>query len=301
MNEFVSKRQQMLSAVIGIVKDNVPESIPQHLIISGDCGSGKTNFLESVEKQLIRQGFSVQSFHFPYSRIRSAGEITKAIDEQDAKGKRILLIDDFDMLLDVLPAKEQYRLRAFLFEKGAPTMIGTTTGLYKGFSDYRTPFYDAFKIFHLEELEKADLTQILSKQQFSKLDEIQRWDDILKTLNCDLSYINSFFHWYFKHKLRPEECMEQIVKDNSKYFRLLFESLPNLQQQIILGLASIGGQATTVQIRQSTQLDNSTISSSLSRMEQKRLVRKSGEKKRNYSYSIKDKLFEQWIKTITGL
>lgn len=81
----------------------------------------------------------------------TADDIINKVDVSN--NNNYIIIDDFDKMLQSLPNDEQYRLRAFLFKKNAPMLIATSTGLYDGFADYRMPFYDAFRVFHIPELE----------------------------------------------------------------------------------------------------------------------------------------------------
>ncbi len=92
-------------------------------------------------------------------------------------------------MLQSLPNDEQYRLRAFLFKKNAPMLIATSTGLYEGFADYRMPFYDAFRVFHIPELEHEDLADILPKKEYEAVRKDEFFLDVMPKLRGNLNYI----------------------------------------------------------------------------------------------------------------
>ena len=139
----MTKRQQLKKLIFDIIDSNHPNSIPQHLLVSGNEGVGKTCIVESIASELLSRGYQVTKFLYPHCNVVTADDIINKVDVSN--NKYYIIIDDFDKMLQSLSNEEQYRLRAFLFKKNAPMLIATSTGLYEGFSDYRMPFYDAFR------------------------------------------------------------------------------------------------------------------------------------------------------------
>ena len=216
-----------------------------------------------------------------------------------------MLIDDFDRMLPLLSDGEQYGLRSFLFKKNAPMLIATSTGIYKGFSDYRTPFYDAFRVFHIPQLEDKDLVQILPEDVYESVKSNQNFQSLLPALEDNLNYICSLaVAVHSGHSI--DEALIKVVNENSRYFRLLFNSLSGVLQRALYGLSVANENpgspelnyriANAAQVVKASRLTAMNTSSALFRLEKQGLISKVGDKKRNINYLIKDYLFELWLK-----
>ena len=55
----MTKRQQLKKSIFDIIDSNRPNSIHQHLLVSGNEGVGKTCVVESIASELISRGFKV--------------------------------------------------------------------------------------------------------------------------------------------------------------------------------------------------------------------------------------------------
>ena len=185
----MTKRQQLKNLVFDIIDSNRPNSIPQHLLVSGNEGAGKTCLVESLASELLSRGYQVIKFLYPHCNVVTADDIINKVDVSN--NNNYIIIDDFDKMLQSLPNDEQYRLRAFLFKKNAPMLIATSTGLYDGFADYRMPFYDAFRVFHIPELEHEDLADILPKKEYEAVKKDEFFLDVMPKLRGNLNYIRN--------------------------------------------------------------------------------------------------------------
>ena len=202
----------------------------------------------------------------------------------------VILVDDFDKMLEVLPNDEQYKMRAFLFKKNAPTLIATSTGLYEGFSDYRAPFYDAFRVLHIPQLAQDDIAEILSADVYQKVKDLSEFQNAVPKLVGNLNYIHSL-----ATALCENRGIEDVVKANDRYFRYMFSSLPNVQQRALYGLALSGETATSADVQKMSELTAANTASALFRLEKQGIIAKIGDKKRNVTYQINDYLLWLWI------
>ena len=193
-------------------------------------------------------------------------------------------------MLEVLPNDEQYKMRAFLFKKNAPTLIATSTGLYEGFSDYRAPFYDAFRVLHISQLAQDDIAEILSEDVFQKVKDLSEFQNTIPKLGGNLNYIRSL-----AAALCENRGIEDVVKANDRYFRYMFSSLPNVQQRALYGLALSGEAATSADVQKMSGLTAANTASALFRLEKQGIIAKIGDKKRNVTYQINDYLLWLWI------
>jgi hypothetical protein len=264
-------------------------SIPQHVLIAGAEGTGKSYMITRLEQELTASGRYVCKFLYPHCNIVAADYIINKVSSPDGQ-RCVILVDDFDKMLEVLPNDEQYKLRAFLFKKNAPTLITTSTGLYEGFSDYRAPFYDAFRVLHISQLAQNDIAEILSEDVFQKVKDLSEFQNTIPKLGGNLNYIRSL-----AAALCENRGIEDVVKANDRYFRYMFSSLPNVQQRALYGLALSGETATSADVQKMSGLTAANTASALFRLEKQGIIAKIGDKKRNVTYQINDYLLWLWI------
>ena len=288
----MTKRQQLKNLVFDIIGSNRPNSIPQHLLVSGNEGAGKTCLVESLASELLSRGYQVIKFLYPHCNVVTADDIINKVDVSN--NNNYIIIDDFDKMLQSLPNDEQYRLRAFLFKKNAPMLIATSTGLYDGFADYRMPFYDAFRVFHIPELEHEDLADILPKKEYEAVKKDEFFLDVMPKLRGNLNYICTL-------AIALQSCnsvdvaIQSVIAQNDRYFRLLFSGLSGMLQRTLYGLAQAGETASSAEVQRLSGLTAANTASGLFRLEKQGIISRVGDKRRNVTYKINDYLLHKWL------
>jgi hypothetical protein len=288
----MTKRQQLKKLIFDIIDSNHPNSIPQHLLVSGNEGVGKTFIVEGIASELLSRGFKVTKFLYPHCNVVTADDIINKVDVSN--NKYYIIIDDFDKMLQSLSNEEQYRLRAFLFKKNAPMLIATSTGLYEGFSDYRMPFYDAFRVIHIPELEYEDLADILPKKEYEALKNDEIFLSVLSKLGGNLNYICSLAT-ALQGSNSMDVAIQSVITQNDRYFRLLFSGLSGMLQRTLYGLAQAGETASSAEVQQLSSLTAANTASGLFRLEKQGIISRVGDKKRNVIYKINDYLLHKWL------
>lgn len=288
----MTKRQQLKNLVFDIIDSNRPNSIPQHLLVSGNEGAGKTCLVESLASELLSRGYQVIKFLYPHCNVVTADDIINKVDVSN--NNNYIIIDDFDKMLQSLPNEEQYKLRAFLFKKNAPMLIATSTGLYDGFADYRMPFYDAFRVFHIPELEHEDLADILPKKEYEAVKKDEFFLDVMPKLRGNLNYICTL-------AIALQSCnsvdvaIQSVIAQNDRYFRLLFSGLSGMLQRTLYGLAQAGETASSAEVQRLSGLTAANTASGLFRLEKQGIISRVGDKRRNVTYKINDYLLHKWL------
>ena len=288
----MTKRQQLKKLIFDIIDSNHPNSIPQHLLVSGNEGVGKTFIVEGIASELLSRGFKVTKFLYPHCNVVTADDIINKVDVSN--NKYYIIIDDFDKMLQSLSNEEQYRLRAFLFKKNAPMLIATSTGLYEGFSDYRMPFYDAFRVIHIPELEYEDLADILPKKEYAALKNDEIFLSVLSKLGGNLNYICSLAT-ALQGSNSMDVAIQSVISQNDRYFRLLFSGLSGMLQRTLYGLAQAGETASSAEVQRQSGLTAANTASGLFRLEKQGIISRVGDKKRNVIYKINDYLLHKWL------
>ena len=288
----MTKRQQLKKLIFDIIDSNHPNSIPQHLLVSGNEGVGKTFIVEGIASELLSRGFKVTKFLYPHCNVVTADDIINKVDVSN--NNHYIIIDDFDKMLQSLSNEEQYRLRAFLFKKNAPMLIATSTGLYEGFSDYRMPFYDAFRVIHIPELEYEDLADILPKKEYAALKNDEIFLSVLSKLGGNLNYICSLAT-ALQGSNSMDVAIQSVISQNDRYFRLLFSGLSGMLQRTLYGLAQAGETASSAEVQQLSSLTAANTASGLFRLEKQGIISRVGDKKRNVIYKINDYLLHKLL------
>ena len=288
----MTKRQQLKKPIFDIIDSNHPNSIPQHLLVSGNEGVGKSFIVEGIASELLSRGFKVTKFLYPHCNVVTADDITNKVDVSN--NNNYIIIDDFDKMLQSLSNEEQYRLRAFLFKKNAPMLIATSTGLYEGFSDYRMPFYDAFRVIHIPELEYEDLADILPKKEYEALKNDEIFLSVLSKLGGNLNYICSLAT-ALQGSNSMDAAIQSVITQNDRYFRLLFSGLSGMLQRTLYGLAQAGETASSAEVQRLSSLTAANTASGLFRLEKQGIISRVGDKKRNVIYKINDYLLQKWL------
>ena len=288
----MTKRQQLKKSVFDIIDSNHPNSIPQHLLVSGNEGAGKTCLVESLASELLSRGYQVIKFLYPHCNVVTADDIINKVDVLN--NNNYILIDDFDKMLQSLPNDEQYRLRAFLFKKNAPMLIATSTGLYDGFADYRMPFYDAFRVFHIPELEHEDLADILPKKGYEAVKNDEIFLDVMPKLRGNLNYICTLAI-ALQSSNSVDVAIQSVIAQNDRYFRLLFSGLSGMLQRTLYGLAQAGETASSAEVQRLSGLTAANTASGLFRLEKQGIISRVGDKRRNVTYKINDYLLHKWL------
>lgn len=295
----------MKGQILNIVQDNKAGTVPQHLLIVGDEGMGKTFMVEDLAVELDSRSKQVTELYYPHCEIVTADDIIGKVAMSKYE-QSVILIDDFDELLHSLPNTEQYMLRSFLFRKGAPMLIATSTGVYDGFNDYRAPFYDAFRVMFIPELEEDDLKVLLAQDVYEDVKDNHQFLSLLPRLSNNINYINTLAEGIHSG-MEIDTALEQIVDDNSRYFRQMFRTLPGMQQRALYGLARAVNAmpkiesddecaASSSQVQEHSGLTPANTASALFRLEKQGIIKRVGEKKRNVNYQIKDYALELWLK-----
>lgn len=70
----------MKNLVFDIIDSNRPNSIPQHLLVSGNEGAGKTCLVESLASELLSRGYQVIKFLYPHCNVVTADDIINKVD-----------------------------------------------------------------------------------------------------------------------------------------------------------------------------------------------------------------------------
>ena len=73
----MTERQKMKKTLQKIIDSNVANSIPQHVLIAGTEGTGKSYMIARLEQELTASGCHVCKFLYPHCNFVAADYIIK--------------------------------------------------------------------------------------------------------------------------------------------------------------------------------------------------------------------------------
>lgn len=286
-------RKQLVWRIADLAESYCTDLEPQHILISGAEGSGKTFIIEKLAEEFAASGFLMVKYLYPHSNIVGTESLIKDLDYLLGK-KAVVLIDDFDKLLLSMTKGEQKKLIAIFSNMHSPFLVATSTGLDEEFSKHYPLFDHFFNSFQIPGFEKEDLEDLLGEDLYNKVKGNSEFQEIVMKLGGNLNYIKSLASIIYPN-YGTEDSLDIVIDENERYFRYKFSTLPGVQQRALYGLARAGEIATAADVQRESGLSATNTSSALYRLEKRGVITKAGGKKRSVEYKITDYLFGRWI------
>ena len=286
-------RKQLVWRIADLAESYCTDLEPQHILISGAEGSGKTFMIEKLAEEFTARGFLIVKYLYPHSNIVGTESLIKDLGYLLGK-QAVVLIDDFDKLLLSMTKGEQKKLITFFSNMHSPFLVATSTGLSEEFSK-RYPLFDQFFYsFKIPSFEKEDIEDLLGEDIYDKVKGNPEFQEIITRLGGNLNYIK-FFASVIYPNYGTEDCLDIVIDENERFFSYKFSTLPGVQQRALYGLARAGEIATAADVQRESGLSATNTSSALYRLEKRGVITKAGGKKRSVEYRITDYLFGKWI------
>lgn len=281
------------------IKTESPGSIPQCYYVVGRRGYGKTGLLRNIEKALKdTAGYEVL---YVDCLMSPSFSVEETIERYYQRGSRlVLLLDDMDILLGNMGRSDQFRLRALLYQEGAPIVVGTGTELSSDFTDYQAPFYDAFILYHLKELSQDVALELLNEmRRKSRLRKIDASSEMVSTLldeigrtpeSCRiLANVPSF-------DAKRERILSEVLEPLSAYYRDKIMSLSPSQRKTLVFMLSQKEPVLLKEIREATGQSAGDISPQLKALSLKGLISTTKQGVKKTGYSVADKVMVSWYR-----
>lgn len=272
-----------LNAICGEIDGNIGSSIPQPVLVIGQEGSGKTTLF----RRLITK---YPTLHFVWIDGRFIFSSTDIIEQ--ASGNSILIIDNLDYFLDRCSYEEQFRLRRFLYNEGAPMMIASVNKLIPALTEYKAPFFEGLKKIHLPSITDGDLTQIFSDDSIDRASAM--FNFVTPTINS-VEIISNIID----AGGNPKEDLDFLLSYYSIIYRNIYNSVPTNSQHILNILSNAEKDMTVPELREASGLTSGILTPYLKSLKEKGIIIKDSSVKRSTKYFIKDPLFRIWLKKET--
>ncbi len=314
----------------------------QHFLITGKRGMGKSTllrriFLEAEKKPVSDKLFAVRlgSEQYRLSRLYKLWEevikhlsieepllndkrlqlseekhyeesiiqiVVSYLNEQDKT--LLLLIDNFDQLVDKLSTKEQHALREILIQYPVQ-IIGTTIFYDEHFISYNKPFFDFFKVVSLKNLNKEESVEFI--KQLAAKEEIENFEQIFteqkskiqtlrilsggvpRTLVVLLSILSK------QNTGGAIDYLNEMLEQVTPLYQDRMKALSPQQQEIMHHLAIRWDRTPVKELATDMRLPSKSISAQLAQLEGNGYINKINTTNRNLFYEIDERFFNIWL------
>lgn len=268
------------NAISGEIEGNIGSSIPQPVLIIGQEGSGKTTLF----RRLVTKYPSLHFVWIDGRFIFKSSDIIEQVSEDS-----ILLIDNLDYFFNRCTYEEQFRLRRFLYNEGAPMMIASVSKLIPALTEYKAPFFEGMKKIHLPPITVEDLNKIFGD------DSIERARAMFNFVPPTINSVKIIYN-IIEAGANPKDDLVFLLSYYSHIYRDIYKNLPTNSQHILNILSNSEIDMTVPDIRQASGLSSGILTPYLKSLKEKGLIIKDCSVKRCTKYYIRDSLFKIWLK-----
>ena len=217
------------------------------------------------------------------------------LDTADRLDKHlVVMVENLQSLLSDVDEGFGWSLRQALQTEPTITLLATATSRVRGLDDADQPFYELFRIVHLDPLDTTACGLLMhaltgeERHDIEPLRILTGGDPRLIVLIADFSLHRSF-----------GELMQELVRlidDHTEYFRSHLDSLPKTERRVYVALIDLWQPSTAGEIAARARMDIRKVSTSLGRLVNRGAISTSGRgNKRRYAatqrlYSIYYKL-----------
>ena len=217
------------------------------------------------------------------------------LDTADRLDKHlVVMVENLQSLLSDVDEDFGWSLRQALQTEPTITLLATATSRFRGLDDADQPFYELFRIVHLDPLDTTACGLLMhaltgeERHDIEPLRILTGGDPRLIVLIADFSLHRSF-----------GELMQELVRlidDHTEYFRSHLDSLPKTERRVYVALIDLWQPSTAGEIAARARMDIRKVSTSLGRLVNRGAISTSGRgNKRRYAatqrlYSIYYKL-----------
>ncbi|GAB4031678.1 ATP-binding protein [Spirosoma jeollabukense] len=223
---------------------------------------------------------------------------------QQRNKKLLLLIDNIGNVLKKLDNQEEQRLREVLLTTPELRLIGATSVVIEQVHDYTKPFYEFFKIVHLDGLSQQEAIDL-----FLKLGETYHADAVQQLIERQPGRIEAIRR-LTGGVIRTMVLLFEILVENDSgsvfsdlkvlldrvtpLYKHRLDDLPAQQQKIVAALAQAWDAASTKEMAQVVRLESKVVSAQLKQLIDNSIVEKVETNTKNHLYRLEERFFNIW-------
>ena len=216
------------------------------------------------------------------------------LDTTDRLDRHLVVIaENLQSLSSDVDENFGWSLRQALQTEPKITLLATATSRFRGLDDPDQPFYELFRVVHLDPLDTAacgHLMQALTgeaREDIEALRILTGGDPRLLVLIAD----------FFLHRSFGELMQElvRLIDDHTEYFRSHLDSLPKTERRVYVALIDLWQPSTAGEIAARARMDIRKVSALLGRLVERGAISASGRGNRRH-YAATQRLYSIYYK-----
>ncbi len=226
------------------------------------------------------------------------------------KNKICIFIDNIGDILQKLTKKEQQRLREVLITNNSIRIIGGTAIALESTYKYDEPFYEYFKIIHLNELKSKETREFLleldkingSKKIQEIIDNNPGRIEALRIITGGVPRTIVLLYEIFINDSNGDsfKYLEVLLDRATPLYKHRMDDLSSQQQEIIDCIALNWDAIAVKEIARITRMESKAVSSQLRLLEKNNIVIKKATSTKNHLYQVKERFFNIWYMMRNG-
>ena len=189
------------------------------------------------------------------------------LDAADRLDRRlVLMVENVQSLFAASGDEFGWELRAVLQSVPQVMLVASATSRFKGLEDARAPFFELFRVVHLEPLDTEDCGRLWTVVTGQALHTHEiRPIEILTGGSPRLIVVVAAFARHESLRELMEELVT-LVDEHTEYFRGHLESLPRNERRVFVSLIDLWQASSTGEIAARARLDVRVVSTMLGRL-----------------------------------
>lgn len=334
-------RKNLLNRILTKTNNSNRTDSVQHTVFVGPSGSGKSSMLNRIKveylesekfipiylpeeqpglyrlfdvwlaiiDELIALGYDI---HRPeidisqedFSYLSKTGYTVISEFLQKENKQIILLMDNIDRVFKNID-DDKALLRELLQNHKDLIIIGGSTEMSEDFWDYGDPFYQFFKIVRLDDLSKAEVSDLLI--HWSVANDLPKIKEILHNNPGKVEAIRQmtggnprtmimFIRLLVDNSnAQAFEYLKDIIDKTTAIYQERLQQLTPQQRKIVVELASIWQPATVDRLVQTCLMPSSLISAQLNKLQKSKIVEARKPIKGKTVYRLKERMFNLYL------
>ncbi len=223
------------------------------------------------------------------------------------KKKIVILFDNFgELFLDNLSERDAHRFREILMNCPELRIVAASAVVLESQNDYSKPFYDFFKVIHLEGLNKEETIDLIKKLQEKSLEKIdvEAKKARIETLTILTGGVIRTIIMLYDILLNDKDGsalqdLEKILDRVTPLYKHRMEDLKPQQRRIMDVIAKNWDAISTKDIAENIRdngmpVPSKIISAQLQELEKNNLIEKIKTSTKNNFYIVKERFFNIW-------
>jgi len=336
LRQLLTGKEKFLDQQMSEISNSVSNKTPRYILIVGPRGIGKSHIMMllyyEIKKQLSAKMIPIKFAEEEYSIFRASDIFLRALEERhfdtteirslkdenlildaaveqlklSAKEENkqfIFLIENLHMVFAQLEKKELQKLRSIFQKNRIFSVLASAPLTFEGISEHDEPFYNFFKITHLEELSLKE-----TKELMKKIAILEQNNQFIEEFANHEKKIEGIYHLtggsprlvvlLYEIITRGDfENLEKIflkmMDEHTPYYQEIFQMLPPQRRLILDTLMTSPTPLTPKDIANNSRIDEKIVNQQLRRLENDGYLLSHRMKKRT-SYEVRERLFRLW-------